>query len=150
MLIPWKHNHGHDLLHAPDFFRRRMDRLFGDFLGRGAVAEQGFAPRLEISETEEEVVVSAELPGMDEKDLDVTFSHGRLLISGEKKAEREEQDAEAYTLLERNYGSFSRAVELGEGVDAAKASASYKNGILTVKIPKAEAAKTRKIEVKGE
>ena len=151
MLIPWRHNHGHDLLHAPDLFRREIDRLFGDFSGRGLAAREGFAPRLEVSETEEQVVVSAELPGMDEKDLDVTFSHGRLVISGEKKAEREEKDEEeSYTLLERSYGSFSRAVDLGEGVDVGKASASYKNGILTVKIPKAEAARTRKIDVKGE
>ena len=148
MLIPWRHNHGHDLLHAPDLFGRGIDRLFGDFLGRG---REGFVPRLDLSETEKEVVVSAELPGMDEKDLEVNFSKGRLTISGEKKAEREEKgEDKSYHLVERSYGSFSRAIDLGEAVDAAKASAVFKNGILTVKVPKAEAAKTRKIDVKGE
>jgi len=128
-----------------------MDSLFGDFLGDRPGARRDFVPRLDISESEKEVVVSVELPGMDEKDLEVNFSNGRLTISGEKKDEREEEgEDKSYHLLERSYGSFSRAVDLGDAVDAAKAGAVFKNGILTVKVPKAEAAKTRKIDIKGE
>ncbi len=151
-LIPWrKRGEDNGSSHPVRLFRRQMDRLFEDFFGdwtplRGA---GGFVPRLDVSESDKEVVVSAELPGMIEKDVEVTFAGGRLLISGEKKSESE-KDREGYHLVERSYGSFSRSVELGDGVDPEKAVASYRNGVLEIKVPKTEAGKPRKIDIKGE
>jgi len=150
-LVPWKKK-GEDRGAARplDLFRRQMDRLFEDFLGDWALAGrgEGFLPRLDVSENEKEVVVSAELPGMDEKDVEVSLSNGRLVISGEKKDQREEKNR-SYHLVERSWGSFSRAVDLGEAVDSGKATAAYKNGILTVTVPKTEAAKPKKISIRS-
>jgi HSP20 family protein len=102
-----------------------------------------------VSESEKDVTVTAEVPGMSEEDVEVTLSGGRLVISGEKKDEREEKD-KSYHLVERSYGSFSRSVDLGDAVDAEKATADYKNGVLTVRVPKSTAARSRKIQIKGE
>ncbi len=137
--------------HPIDLFRRQVDRLFEDFfddwpLGRwGAGAE--FLPRLDITESDQEVVVKAELPGLEEKDINVSLSGGRLTISGEKKTERETKDR-AQLIAERSYGSFSRTVDIGAAVDESRADASFKNGVLTVKVPKHESAKPKKIEIK--
>jgi len=150
-LVPWKKKGEERGAARPlDLFRRQVDRLFEDFLGDWSLAGrgQGFLPRLDVSENDREVVVTAELPGMDEKDVDVSLSNGRLVSSGEKKDQREEKNR-AYHLVERSYGSFSRAVDLGEAVDSGKAAAAYKNGILTVTVPKTEAAKPRKISIKS-
>ena len=134
-------------LHPLEIFHRQMDRLFGDWppATRGTGS---FVPRLDVSETDKEVLVTAELPGLDEKDVEVTFSEGCLLIGGEKKSEREEKEG-AYHLVERNEGSFSRVVELGSAVDPEKAEASYKNGVLTVKVPKKEDSKPKRIDIKS-
>jgi HSP20 family protein len=150
-LIPWKRKkEGSDLAHPTDLFRHQMNRLFDDFFGDGLLArgETGFdfVPRVDVSENDKEVLVKAELPGMDEKDVNVSLSGGQLLISGEKKDEREEKD-KSYHLVERSYGSFSRAVDVGS-VDEDKVKAAFKNGILTVTLPKREEDKARKIDIK--
>ncbi len=122
---------------------REMNRLFDDvFRGFGSpgrvsspLMEGQFAwPRLELSETDKEVVVSAELPGLNEKDVQVEIANGVLSIRGEKKAERSD---ESRFVSERYYGSFERQIPL-DGVEQDKAKAEFKNGVLTVTLPKSE------------
>ncbi|RKY09741.1 MAG: Hsp20/alpha crystallin family protein [Planctomycetota bacterium] len=137
---------------------RRASRFFEDFFrdfalepfGGSRYFSGGFAPSLNVSETDDEVVVSAELPGLDENDVEVSLSDGRLTIKGEKKQEEEIKDQEHYR-MERSYGLFERVVELPCEVDEEKSSAEFAKGILTIKLSKVagEKAKAKKIEVKA-
>jgi HSP20 family protein len=133
--------------------RSEMDRLWDTFLfGRpktSGLAEEEWQPAMDVSETESELVVNVEIPGMDPEDIDVSLSEGTLLIKGEKKPEAEEKEAD-YHLIERNYGTFIRSIPLPAGVQRDKISASYKNGILTIVLPKSEGAQKKEIKVKVE
>jgi len=122
---------------------REMNRLFDDvFRGFGPLGRVGSPlmegqlgwPRIELSETDKAVTVSAELPGLSEKDVQVEIANGILSIRGEKKAERSD---ESKFVSERYYGSFERQIPL-EGVEEDKAQADFKNGVLTVTLPKSE------------
>jgi HSP20 family protein len=144
---------GGDLMEG---FQREMNRLFDDFFRAptpfgGSQWPVGAAmPRIDVEESDSEYRVSAELPGIDEKDVNLTLTDNVLTISGEKKAEREEKDKNYY-LSERSFGSFRRAIPLPTDVDQDKVEAHFKNGVLTVHLPKSPEAetKTRRIEVKG-
>jgi len=92
-------------------------------------------------------LISAELPGIDIKDVDITLSDGLLTVKGEKKHEKEDK-GEDYHRIERRYGSFNRSFRIPGKVDTDKVDANYKNGILKLTLPKAEESKTKKIEVK--
>lgn len=131
-----------------------IDRLFDRFwrsfdlpmLGGG---DGGFAtvlaPRVDVRETDKEVEVVAELPGMDEADIDVSVAQGMLTIRGEKKAEREQEEG-GYILRERSFGRIERMIPLPDGLDLDSAKATFKNGVLTVRItktPEAQAAVKR-------
>ena len=136
-----------------DRMRRDMDRLWDSFLEgvpRRRGEERGeWLPSLDVSETKNELVVKAEVPGMDHKDIDISLSNGVLTIKGEKKQEREEKEAD-YHLVERSYGSFVRSVQLPKEVQGDKLSASYKDGILRVTLPKSEGTKGKEIKIKVE
>ena len=106
-------------------------------------------PSVDVSETKNDIVVKAELPEMDPKDIDITLSDAHLMIKGQKKHEKEEKD-EDYHFVERSYGSFVRAVHLPKQVKNEKISASYKNGVLTIVLPKSEEAKTKEVKIKVE
>jgi HSP20 family protein len=110
-----------------------------------------YVPAVNVTETENEFKVTAELPGIDPEDVELTFSRGNLTISGEKKQESEEKER-GYYRFERSYGSFHRSVQLPEGVDGDKVDASFKNGVLTVTMPKLPELKEtrRKIAIKSE
>lgn len=125
-----------------DRMRREMDRLWDSFLERkpSSTKQDEFLPSIDLSETENELVVKCEVPGMEPKDIDISLSDGMLTIKGEKKLENEEKKAN-YHLVERSYGAFTRSIQLPKGVHADGISASYKNGILTVTLPKSEEAK---------
>ena len=128
-----------------DFF----DRFFEDFgLPNVFSEETGFSPAFDVSETSEEFTVKAELPGIAEKDIDISISDGILTIKGEKKQENEEKNA-CYHTVERRYGSFSRTMRLPTDVDAEKVDATFKDGVLKLALPKSEASKPRKIEIKN-
>ena len=135
---------------------RRTDRLFDGFFNEFAgltarphgVFGETFTPRLDVSETEQEFKVVAELPGLDEKDIDVSFNQKVLTISGEKKSEQEEQ-GQNYHRIERSYGSFKRSVALPSEVDLDQIDASFSNGLLSITLPKTTDAQTKKIEVKA-
>jgi HSP20 family protein len=132
--------------------RRDMDRLWGSFFQRGARRtdeDTEWLPSLDVAETKDEIVVKAEVPGMDPKDIDISLSDGLLTIKGEKKQEREEKE-EDYHLVERSYGTFTRSIRLPKEVRRDKISASYKNGVLKVTLPKSEEAKQKEIKIKVE
>lgn len=127
-----------------------IDHVF-DNVWRGlgapaAAAASGFVPRLDVVERENEYLLTAELPGLEEKDFALEV-HGNLLtLSGEKRAEHEEV-RKGWRWNERAYGAFRRSVELPVEVASDKASATFRNGVLTVTVPKAESARVRQIPV---
>lgn len=131
--------------------RTEVDRLFESFPFRLPSMKLGrfaSAPALEMSETEKTYKISAELPGIDPDDVDVTFDDGILRIAGEKKEEREENER-GYRLSERSYGAFERAVSLPAAADPNKIDAKFKNGLLTITIAKdgQEKQNVRKIKI---
>lgn len=110
--------------------------------------EGAFTPRIDVTENDEQVKVSAELPGMDRNDIEVRLSHNVLTISGEKRQEHHEEH-EGYTYAERSYGSFRRSVTLPAYVDTEQVDATFDRGVLSITLPKtAEARSRKKIEVK--
>ncbi|WP_457093408.1 Hsp20/alpha crystallin family protein [Microvirga sp. P5_D2] len=144
--------------------RREMDRLFDEF-GRGLAFPtrwgmpevepfwrtrgRGIEPVVDLVEKPDRYEITAELPGMDEKNIEVKLSNEMLVIKGEKKEEKEEKEANYY-MSERRYGSFQRAFRLPEGINTDKIEAGFKNGVLTVALPKSEEAKKEtKIDVKA-
>ena len=137
-------------------FRREMDRLFDDFFSNGSMLARrnggngwyDLAPELDIAETDKDIVVTAELPGVDQKDLEVTLAGDTLTIKGEKKYEHEEND-EGRHYMERRYGSFCRTVRLPFEAGDLSVDAELKNGVLTVRVPKPAELRTesKRIEI---
>ena len=133
--------------------RKEMDRLWDSFLegkpARKAREEGEWLPSLDVSETKGDLVVKAELPGIDPKDIDISLNEGILIIKGEKKQEKEEKE-EGHYLVERNYGVFTRSIRLPKEVQNGKISAFYKNGVLKITLPKSEETKKKDINIKVE
>ncbi len=124
-----------------------FDRFFENFSMQSPFTEERtFAPAFDVSETEKELIVEAEISGMDKKDIKINLSNGVLTIQGEKKHEKKEEN-ENYHCVERRYGTFSRTMRLPVEVDPEKVDATYKNGLLTVTLPKSGAVEPKKIEV---
>ncbi len=131
--------------------RRQINRMF-DNLFRGELPEPSeldgiWNPSVDIAERENEYLVKVELPGVNKDDVRITLEENLLTIRGEKKQEKESKDAN-YHRMERSYGSFQRSFTLPTSVKADKIDASYRDGILTVTLPKADEAKRKQIEVK--
>ena len=167
-MVPWKNRRRNGGIRPSEesyplsTLQRRMNRMFDDFFGdfgdfslnpfraltRGA---EGFMPRLDVEETDTDITISAELAGMDEKDVEITVHEDVLTIKGEKKSEHEEKEGARF-LTERSYGSFSRSIALPAEVDQEKIDAAFKKGILKITLPKVpvEEVKAKKIEIKGE
>lgn len=130
--------------------RREMDNLWNRFFGETSmpsVFSQEWVPTVDVSETKDKVVVKAEIPGMEAKDMDVSVSGDVLTIRGEKKKEEEKKD-EHYHYRERYSGSFQRSFRLPVAVKSEKADATFKDGVLTITIPKVEEAKKKEIKIK--
>jgi len=132
--------------------QREIDRLFDDF-SRGFPTITGndataLMPNMDVTETDKEIEITAELPGLEEKDVQVNVADNVLTIRGEKKAEKEQTDKN-YRLVERSYGSFERTLELPEGVNADAIKANISKGVLKVTVPKPVPAQARKIDVKS-
>jgi HSP20 family protein len=165
-LIPWGRSNGNQL---PSVFRdddrdpflslhREVNRLFDDvfrgFDSRLPAASRfssfggGGWPNVEVSDSENEIRVTAEVPGLEEKDIEVLLDDGVLTLKGEKRSETEDKDRQ---FSERFYGRFERRIPLGYEVEDDKASADFKNGVLTVALPKTERAqaKAKRIVING-
>jgi HSP20 family protein len=139
-------------------WERDMERMMEDFFGRRIrpwwperwLRTEGIeltAPAVDLFEEKDDIVVKAELPGIDKNNIEVNLTNHTLTIKGEKKKEEEVKD-ENYYRAERSYGSFVRMLELPKDVHADKVKASFKNGILEVRLPKTEEAKTKEVKVK--
>jgi HSP20 family protein len=127
-----------------------FDRLRRDFYSPDIFRDiEGFSPRVEVKETDKNILVSAEVPGMEDKDINVSLKDNSLVIEGEKRSERKKEDKGFYR-SEFSYGSFYRSIPLQADVDADKVEATYKNGILKVTLNKLEESKqtTKRIEIK--
>ncbi len=157
---------GRDMMPATDMSRdwgadvfrslhREIDRVFDDMMRGTPMLDVGHAvPRLDVRDTEHGLEVVADLPGLDENDIDIRMTDNNLIIQGHKKAEKdsavEGRDKEGWRLHERSYGSFLRTVPLPYAIDEGKVTATYDKGVLTIELPKSPTAKeaTRRIEVK--
>ena len=134
--------------------QREIDRLFDDFTrGFPTFASVGngksdLLPSMDVTETDKAIEITAELPGLEEKDVQINLADNLLTIRGEKKAEKEEKDKN-YRLVERSYGSFERTLQLPDGVNTDAIQASIAKGVLKVTVPKPAPAQSKKIDVKA-
>ena len=129
-----------------------MNRLFMTNLPRNFVQEDmgsGWSPSVDIYETEHEIVLEAELPGMNREDFEVSIENNVITLKGKREFEKKEE-GDNYHRVERGYGTFTRSFSLPRTVSAENTTADYSNGVLRVSLPKREEAKSRRIEVKGE
>jgi HSP20 family protein len=131
-----------------DLFRRNIDKLFNDFffLTPGSLFENEWKPTIDVEEDKKSIHIKAEMPGIDEKDLDVRVENNTLILSGEKKEEKKEEKKN-YIFSERKYGSFYRTIALPEGAKTDKIKATFKKGILNIEIPKDEVKEAKKIPI---
>jgi len=123
-------------------------RLLDEFLGDAATRSRGFAPSVDVTESTDEYVVTAELPGAKPEDVTVELHEGVLTLRGEKRSERDERKEHA-RYVERVFGSFSRSFSLPQNAAGDKVQASFKDGVLTLRIPKREEAKPRTIAIQS-
>ena len=131
--------------------QERMNKLFEDVMRSPNRAEEGFAvaawaPAVDIYETDKEIVMKAELPEMQEKDIEIKVEDNILIVAGERRMEKEVKE-EHYHRIERSYGSFHRSFTLPHTVDRDNIKASYKDGVLKVVLPKKEEAKPKQIKI---
>ena len=126
----------------------RMNRLFRDSFGdrEEALTTSTFAPAVDVYEDEHNITLKVEVPGIEEKDIDVRIENNTLTVHGERKFEKEEKE-ENYRRVERQYGSFTRSFTLPNTVDAEKVSANYEKGVLNIKLAKKAEAKPKQIKV---
>jgi HSP20 family protein len=140
-LMPWTGNLKQEM---DRFFDRMLESRWDELPALG-----DWVPSMDISETKDSLVAKVEAPGMEEKDIQVSLQENLLTIKGEKKQEKEEKE-ERYHRIERSYGAFTRSVRLPVAVDASRVTATFKNGLLTVTLPKTPAAKGTAIPIKVE
>ncbi len=170
-LMPFSDNRATPMRPEVSFFgplQREIDRLFDDFarlttLGapglqnqQGSQDQQGsqnlvqnLVPRLDVTEADKEIVITAEMPGLERKDVEISIDDDILTIRGEKKVEAQEGDKDKnYQVAERAYGVFLRMIQLPPGIDPSKIQAVMSKGVLKITLPKPARNETRKIEVK--
>lgn len=147
-LIPWSRTTS-----VLDPFRQEMEdvfqRFFQPFAGNGGEMATTWSPRVDVEESEKEIVVKADLPGVDPKDIDVSVQDGTLILKGEKKEQKEEKKKNFHR-VERFVGQFYRQIPLPAGADAEKIVATSNKGVISVSIPKKIEAQPKKIVVKSE
>ena len=144
-IMRWKPRH--DVVSIRD----EMNRLFDNFFTgwpetRRGLLESEWAPSVDVAETDDEITVTAELPGVKQDEVDIAITDDVLTLKGEKKGGKEVKEKN-YHRIERSYGSFQRSISLPSGVQADKAKAAYKDGILTITVPKTEEAKPKQIKI---
>ncbi len=152
-LIPWKHRNGvRPSVHGSHPLDTQFDALVQQFFsgpfGGEALAHAGsLATAMDVSETADEVVVRADLPGVPSDALEITFNEGVLTIAGEKRDEQR-TEKEGWRMSERRFGSFKRSFALHSPIDESKIAAEHKDGVLTVRLPKLAPPKARKIDIR--
>lgn len=139
-----------DPLREMDSLQSDVNRLFDRFFegrtpGDGSTTRR-WTPAMDLVETEGDLVLRADLPGMTEDDVEIEIKDGVLTVSGERRAEHEEK-SEGYHRVERAFGQFSRSLTLPQGTDASKVDASFDNGVLEVRVPKPEESKPTRVQI---
>jgi HSP20 family protein len=143
-IIPWKS------FGEISRLRREMDDLFTRIFGETSLSKIGFAkwqPLVDISETDTHLIIKAEIPGIDAKDVDVSITGDRLTIKGEKQQEKEEKEENRHR-SERYYGVYQRVIDLPTSIEEDKTEATFDKGILTITLPKVEKAKKKQVKIK--
>jgi HSP20 family protein len=138
-----------DPLRDLDSFQSDMNRLFDRFFeGRPPNGDRGrrWIPAMDLVETDENLVVRADLPGLSEDDVEIEIKDNVLTVSGERQAEHEEK-GEGFHRVERSFGRFARSLSLPRGVDADKVQAGFSDGVLEVRIPKPEETKPTRVQI---
>lgn len=144
-LIKW------DPLSELEAMSSHLNRIFGRPALPGAAAHDmlkmaDWTPSVDISETDKEFLIKAEIPGVKKEDVKVTIESGMLTINGERKMEKEEK-GKKFHRVERSYGSFVRSFRIPDGVDESKVKAEFKDGVMNVALPKSEKAKSKALEI---
>ena len=152
-----------DPLREMDLLQRRLDRLYNAAPAQAIEAKKGstgsevactnektpmmgWRPHVDVKETDKEIVLHADVPGVTEKDISVSIEDGLLTVSGKREATKKEEN-ERYHRVERSYGSFSRSVALPDNVDPSQVTANFENGVLSVRVPKPELKAPQKVSV---
>jgi HSP20 family protein len=156
-LIPWrnKEREGVPATSSLGALKSEMDRLFDSFVREpfgmldwpSFMGSEKWWPAVDVAETDKELTIRAEVPGIDPKEIDVSITGDQLVISGEKK-EKTERKGDGYLQNETRYGSFRRAIPLPEGIDSEHVDAQYANGVLTLTLQKTPVAAPKRIEIK--
>jgi HSP20 family protein len=128
-------------------FQDEMNRVLDNFFNRESSYGADWKPVVDVAETENDIVVKAEIPGIDPKDIDISITGDKLTLKGEKKEEKE-NTGKCFHRVESSYGSFKRVITLPASVDVDKVTAEGKNGLLEITLPKKEESKAKKINVK--
>jgi HSP20 family protein len=135
-----------NLLTAQRDFDRLFKEAFNPFVSEGDLSTRTWAPPVDIYENENDIVLKAELPGIDPKDVEVKVEDNTLYLKGERKFEKEVKN-ESYHRVERSYGSFARSFSLPNSISTDKVKAEFKDGLLTLTLPKREEAKPRTVKI---
>lgn len=144
-LVHWRPRRG--LPAVQDELDRAFDRLLRNWMSPVSMSEFDWNPSVDIAETDDAIIVTAEIPGVSMDDIDVSVDENQLVITGEKKQEEEQKEKNFYR-MERSYGSFRRIFTLPRSADIDKVKATHKDGVLTITVPKVEVAKGKKVDVK--
>ena len=143
-LVPLRRRYGSPLARLQDSMNALFEGLF-----ESPLSERAWAPALEVTEQKDAIVVKAELPGIKADDIELSVQDNTLIVSGEKKEESQEE-RKGHVRSERHYGMFQRVIPLPSNVEAGKIQATSKDGVLTITLPKAAAAKPKRIPIKSE
>jgi HSP20 family protein len=145
-LIPWRDSHllEEARMEFDDVFRR----MFGASIESNGNGKKAWNPHIDVCENDKALVVKADIPGVDPKDIDITVDEGVLIIKGEKKGEREDKQKN-YQSMERFVGQFYRSISLPPGVDKDKVTANTANGVITITVPKMPGSQPKKVTVKA-
>lgn len=135
-----------DMLNSQREFDRLFKEAFNPIFGEGELSTRTWAPPVDIYENENDIVLKAELPGVDPKEVEIRVEDNTLYLKGERKFEKETKE-ENYHRVERTYGSFARSFSLPNSINAEQVKAEYKDGLLTLTLPKREEAKPRTIKI---
>jgi len=135
-----------DLMTAQTDFGRLLREAFGPFSGETELSTRAWAPAVDIYETDNDIVLKAELPGVEPKDVEVRVEDNTLYLKGERKFEKEVKE-QNYHRVERSYGTFARSFSLPNSINAEKVKAEFKDGLLTITMPKREEAKPKTIKI---
>jgi HSP20 family protein len=129
-----------------DSLQSEVNRVFDAFFGNGVAPQRRWVPAMDLIETDDSLVLRADLPGMRREDVDIEIKDGVLTVAGERHADHEEK-AEGFYRVERAFGRFSRSLTLPDGIDADSVTADFTDGVLEVRVPKPEERKPHRVQI---